>query len=225
MATRDELVQSLVNVGFGWESVPYADLSRLCQGAECMSTDYRDALFRRGDSSKGIHFVLSGKYKLSLMSPEGREQIIFLMNEGRLITEGFANGGELCKVSCFAQSEASAWNFSAALLEEVIHTCGAIGWALSKTLAYRQSRMLSLIYDLSLRSVEQRLGRFLLYILQRENGRFIKRELDVQTVAALLGTTREEITRAQKKLSELGFIKISRRSIEIIDIEGLEELI
>lgn len=228
----------LSGAGFGWPHVPDEVLVDLCRHARLVETAPKRALFRRGDPCAGLFFVRRGEYQVSMISSEGREQIVFLADAGKLVSEGLTAEGETCRVSCFARSEASAWQLSYADLRAAGLRCGAVALALVQTLGYRQGRMLELIYDLSLRSVEQRLAAFLVFLARRDVQRAeggngaeggkqrveLIRDLDVQTVAELLGTTRAEVTRAQAKLRRAGLVEITRQRVTILDLESLDAL-
>ena len=53
----------------------------------------------------------------------------------------------------------------------------------------------------------------------------IARERDVATIAALLGSVREEVTRAQRRLQEAGIIEVNRREVRVLDRAALADLL
>ncbi|MEE9383238.1 MAG: Crp/Fnr family transcriptional regulator [Nannocystaceae bacterium] len=212
-----------------WEALPEQTLEALCQAARIVHTARDEALFRRGDPEPGLFLVHCGEYKVSMLSVEGREQIVYLVDAGKLITEGFQpKGGDPCRVSAFAREASAAWSFPAADVRRLCHGCGALGNAVNATLSLRSNRMLDLIYDLSLRSVEQRVAAFLVYLSRRHDASVevrIPRDLNVNTVASLLGTTREELTRTQSKLQKAGIIAITRHEVRVLDRKALARLV
>ena len=104
-----KLIAGLRASPFGWDAVSEDALTELAAEAVVRTTAKKRALFQRGEPSAGLVVVRSGEYKLSMFSPEGREQIVFLAGEGKLVTEGLAAPGRSCRVSCFARHDASAW--------------------------------------------------------------------------------------------------------------------
>ena len=81
--------------------------------------------------------------------------------------------------------------------------------------------------DLSLRSVQRRLASFLFSLAVRsgaEAGKphVIPRQLDMNTVAARLGTVREEISRALNRMQRDGIVRLSRQEIIVTDLAALE---
>ena len=52
----------------------------------------------------------------------------------------------------------------------------------------------------------------------------IPRQLDMNTVAARLGTVREEISRALNRMQREGVLSLSRQEIVVLDIQALERV-
>jgi len=89
-------------------------------------------------------------------------------------------------------------------------------------LAVRLQHLVSLVEDLSLRTVEERLSRLLLE--HSEQGTLQRRRWATQTeMAARLGTVPDVLSRALRKLADEGLIRVARHQIEILDLKGLEE--
>ena len=53
---------------------------------------------------------------------------------------------------------------------------------------------------------------------------FAKNQLDMNTVAARLGTVREEISRALNRMQREGVLSLSRQEIVVLDIQALERV-
>ncbi|TPV92517.1 MAG: Crp/Fnr family transcriptional regulator [Myxococcales bacterium FL481] len=211
----------------GWEQVPESVLSDFVALANRVEVRRKRSVFRRGEPGVGLFLVKSGEFKLSLISPEGREQILYLVEPGKLIGEGFMPFDVPCAASAFAMTDAVAWRFDT---DEVIARIGrseALAFALMRHMAFRSNRLIDLVLDLSLRSVQRRLASFLFALAlryQREPDRpiVIPRQLDMNTVAARLGTVREEISRALNRLQRDGVLQLSRQEIVVTDVAALE---
>jgi len=95
--------------------------------------------------------------------------------------------------------------------------------------ARRTDRLLTLIGDLSLRTVPARLASFLCALsAQRaargEDARTLVRDLTTETVAGRLGTVREEISRGLALLEREGALKVTPDVVVIEDLERLEAI-
>ncbi len=81
--------------------------------------------------------------------------------------------------------------------------------------------LLSLVEDLSLRTVEARLARLLLE--QSRGGTVQRRRWATQSeMAARLGTVPDVLNRALRSLVDEGLIQVERHQIQILDLQGLE---
>jgi len=83
--------------------------------------------------------------------------------------------------------------------------------------------LIRMVEDLSLRSVEVRLTRFL---LEQAEGEAVRRRrwATQAEMAAQLGTVPDVVNRALRKLVEEGLIRVERRQIHILDQDGLRNI-
>ena len=203
-------------------------LEGLARGAVRQEVPRRRALFTRDQVGPGLFFMLSGEVKVSLISPEGREQLLYLAEAGMMISEGVSLDGRPSRASAFAVEESALLCVPTACVEEATAAAGPLGLALMRLIAKRADRWIDRCFDLSLRTVDQRLARFLLELAppETDEGEYVvPRERDVATIAAMLGSVREEVTRAQRRLQEAGVIDVSRRQIKVIDRAALTDVL
>jgi CRP/FNR family transcriptional regulator len=225
-AESEQLLQALERWA-GWGEVPADIRHELAAGAELMIIRRKRSIFRRGEPGPGLLVVKAGELKLSVISAEGREQILYLAEPGKIISEGFLPREVPCAASAFAMTDAEVWRLDTAHIAKLIHRSEPLALALMRHMAFRANRLIDLVVDLSLRSVERRLASFLLTLALRhgaEAGRpcTIPRQLDMNTVAARLGTVREEISRALNRMQRAGILSLSRQEITVIDLAALE---
>jgi len=226
-ANDAELIATMLRRWEGWENVSDETLRSLCEIAEPIEIKRKRSVFRRGEPGPGLLLVKSGEFKLSLISSEGREQILYLAEPGKVIGEGFLPEGVPCAASAFAMMDSQIWRFSS---DEIVKLAGRredFAFALMRQMAFRANRLIDLILDLSLRSVQRRLASFLFTLAIRHGGggdkpAVIPRQLDMNTVAARLGTVREEISRALNRMQRDGILKLSRQEIVVLDLPALE---
>lgn len=217
-------------MGFaGWDLVPADIMQALIDCAECMEVKRKRSIFRRSEPGPGLFLVKSGEFKLSLISSEGREQILYLAEQGKMIGEGFLPMEVQCAASAFAMQDSEVWRFETAKVIRLSARSEALAFALMRHMAFRSNRLIDLVLDLSLRSVQRRLASFLYSLAirqEREEGKpvVIPRQLDMNTVAARLGTVREEISRALNRMQREGVLSLSRQEIVVLDLQALERV-
>lgn len=227
-AERETIRQHLLRYA-GWDEVPAEVIGALIDEAEHIDVKRKRSIFRRGEPGPGLFLVKSGEFKLSLISSEGREQILYLAEGGRLIGEGFLPPQVQCAASAFAMSDSEVFRFDTAKVVRLVSRSEALAFALMRHMAFRANRLIDLVLDLSLRSVQRRLASFLFTLAIRQGGEpgkpvVIPRQLDMNTVAARLGTVREEISRALNRMQREGILSLSRQEIVVLDLAALERV-
>ena len=213
-----------------WDQVPPPILTRLASHAQLHHIPNRRPLFLGDRLATSLFLVRRGEFKVTLISSEGREQILYLAEAGRLITEAYTPSGSAVHCSAFAREDAEAWELPGPEISALVHEAPTLGLALLESQCFRTNRHIDLIYQLSLLSVERRLAAFILELARRNHAQPGKtlvpsRDINVSTVACLLGTVREEVTRAQTRLQKRGIVEISRREVIVHDLEALEALV
>jgi len=96
----------------------------------------------------------------------------------------------------------------------------ALAVGIIENLAARARHLLSLVEDLSLRTVSARLAKLLL--TEAVGGDEAPRRMTQQEMAAQLGTVRETVGRALRDFEDEGLIRFDRHRIIILDREALE---
>ncbi len=228
-AAEAEQISKMLKRWAGWDKVPEDIYQALYEIAELLEVKRKRSIFRRGEPGPGLFLVKSGEFKLSLISSEGREQILYLAEPGKIIGEGFLPRDVQCAASAFAMTDSEVFRFETDAVVRLVARSEALAFALMRQMAFRANRLIDLVLDLSLRSVERRLASFLFTLAVRngaEQGKpcVIPRQLDMNTVAARLGTVREEISRALNRMQRNGILSLSRQEIVVLDLGALERV-
>jgi CRP/FNR family transcriptional regulator len=207
--------------------LPASDMMALAEAAEVRKLIRGAALFQDGQPAEGLFIVRTGEIKLVKGGKDGREQILYLARPGRPITEGVRFDGGPYPASAVAMRAASALLITNATLSRVGEQRPNVMRALLDLRARRVDRLLTLISDLSLRTVPARLASFLCTLVAQRNARgeesrTLVRDLTTETVAGRLGTVREEISRGLALLEREGALKVSPEVIVVEDLKRLE---
>jgi CRP-like cAMP-binding protein len=211
----------------GEHTLPREAIGELVRRARTIFLPRGATLFERGGEGPGLCVVDRGQLKIGLLSARGREQILYLAGPDRLITEGYHPLGGRCAAHATARVDARLWIVSRRAVQAACEQCPSLAAALLHVLATRCSRYIERIFWLSLLPVEGRLAAFLLSSVRNarpRDGDVVPRSLDVETVAALIGSTREEVTRVQMRLHRAGILRVERRFIHILDADALASL-
>jgi CRP/FNR family transcriptional regulator len=116
------------------------------------------------------------------------------------------------------------WVISEESLNRLRQEYPSLNEMIIRNLAMRCRQLVQRVYNLSFLSVTGRLAAFLLEQTDEHN-LLSRRRWTQDEIATHLDTVREMVGRALKELQEAELIVIDRHRIEILDRQGLEELI
>lgn len=209
-------------------SVPYfSDLSddildALARAAVRHAYQADQIVFLEGEPCAGLYVVQDGWLKSYKLSIEGREQVIRFVGPGEAFNEVGVLAGVLNQVSVAALQPSTVWIVERETLLHHMDEHPPLARAITQNLAARVLHLLSIVEDLSLRSVEARLARLL---CEQAEGQMLRRRrwTTQAQMAARLGTVLDVVNRALVKLADEGLIRVERRQIQIIDLAALRE--
>jgi CRP/FNR family cyclic AMP-dependent transcriptional regulator len=99
----------------------------------------------------------------------------------------------------------------------------AVAWAMLVELSRRLRRADGKIGGLVLLDVPGRIARLLLDFADEGNGTTIEKPLTHQTIANMIGASRETVSRSMADFQEAGWISVERRTISVANREALEQ--
>ncbi|MCE5263960.1 MAG: Crp/Fnr family transcriptional regulator [Deltaproteobacteria bacterium] len=183
-----------------------------------------ERIFSEGDDGIGFYAVLSGRVKISKVSPDGKEQILHLFGPGESFGEVSVFTGQGFPADAAATLPATVVFFPRAAFSGLIRSDPALALNMLAQLSQRLRQFAGLIEDLSLKEVPGRLAKYLLYLSECKEGRATALDVSKGQLAALLGTIPETLSRILAKMNRQGLIRSRGAQIAILDRRGLEEI-
>lgn len=173
-----------------------------------------------GEPCIGLYLVESGWLRSLKASASGKEQTLRVVGPGQVFGDLTLFAGKPNLVTVVALEPATVWFLPAdpvlALLDDP-----AVARHLIQNLAGRSLHLLSLVEDLSLRTVTARLARLL--IENASEDLVPRRRWATQAeMASRLGTVPDVLNRALQSLAAEGLIEVNRQQIRICDRAALE---
>jgi CRP-like cAMP-binding protein len=180
-------------------------------------------LFLQGGPARGLYVVLRGRVKVFKLSPKGREQTLMIMGPGEPIGEVAVLSGEAYPASAEALEPGEAFYVPRQAFLDLVTREPEVAMKLLAALSLRLRSFTSLIEDLSLREVAERLAAYLLTVA----GDYTQEqtvELDVSRMqlSAAVGTVPESLSRAFRQLARAGVVEVRGRQVLIKDRALLE---
>ncbi len=175
-----------------------------------------------------IYLVKSGRVKISTYSPDGKEQILALLERGDLF-------GELAPDEMSAQAHVEAFDacivctVQRTLFEDIIRNAPEVALRVIRVLARRLRTAEQEIEDLALRDVPGRLSALLLRLAEEygerhDRGIRLSLRLTHQDLANMVGSTRETITALINRFRDEGLLMVEHRILVILDRDRLRAI-
>jgi CRP-like cAMP-binding protein len=181
-------------------------------------------LFFEGQPADNFFLVRHGEVQLYKTSTDGKDVILNIFKPGDVFADfpimgkiGFYQANALC----LKPSEVLAIN-GKIFLTIVQHKPDVLMAIITRYAAWVK-QFNNMIGDLTLRSVHERLAKYLL-MMSEDTPALAAIPVQKKTLASILGTVPETLSRAFRKLSEDGAIEIQQQAILICDRQKLMRL-
>lgn len=172
----------------------------------------------------GILLICSGQLRAYSISGEGREITIY-----RLFDMDICIFSAPCmmpdiqfEIIIEAEKDSEFWIIPTYIYKSLMEESAPIANYTNKIMASRFSDVMWLVEQIMWKSFDKRLASFLLEESTIENT--IKLQITHEKIGNHLGTAREVVTRMLRYFQNEGLVNLTRGTIEITDIERLEQL-
>jgi len=188
-----------------------------------------DALFHNGSPFTALFAVKLGSLKTTVLSDDGREQVAGYHMAGDLVgLDGMGEDRHACEALALEDSEACVLPF--ARIEELARHVPALQHNLHRFLSREIERDHRVMLLLGSMRAEERLAAFLLNLSERYHARgyssteFVLR-MTREEIGSYLGLKLETVSRLFSKFQEEGLVMVAGRSVKIIDMPILKQLV
>ena len=188
-------------------------------------------IFYEGDPGEGFHYLKTGKVKIIKMTDDGREHIINILSPGDLFAEVLLFNNQAYPATAIAVEDSQVGVIKNSDLEKLILRNNELALQLIKALSQRLLFAQGKIKNLALHDVKARTAETLLDLGHKHgkelpNGHIrITLDMSRQDLAALVGTTRETVTRTLSALKKDKLIDFDTHAITLLAKDKLKRLI
>jgi len=167
-------------------------------------------VFAQGEKANSIFYIQKGKIKLSVVSDQGKEAVLAVLDAGAFFGEGCLAAQQLRMVSAASMSDSMVMRLEKEALIMKLRQHPALS---ERLLAYMLSRTIRIEEDLVdqlFNSSEKRLARALLLLAnfgKEGKPEPVIAKISQETLAEMIGTTRSRVSFFMNKFRKLGFIK------------------
>ncbi len=174
------------------------------------------------DPGDSLFIVREGRVKVVLVGEDGREVILGVLGVGEHFGELSLIDEQPRSAHVIAMEDCSLLVLRRDDFRRRVDTVPEIAWSLLVELSRRLRRADNKIGGLVLLDVPGRIARLLLDFADEGGSPTIGKPLTHQTIAQMIGASRETVSRAMREFQDNGWIDVQRRLITIADRAALE---
>lgn len=206
-----------------FSGLPPEELERFAELTRERSYPKGSVILFQDDPGDSLFVLRDGRVKVVLIGEDGREVILGVLEPG-------AHFGELALIDdqprsahVIAMEDAQLLVLRREDFKRRVEANPTVAWALLTELSRRLRRADVKIGGLVLLDVPGRIARLLLDLADESGSEQIEKPLTHQTIAQMIGASRETVSRAMKEFQDAGLIRVERRRISVGDREALEK--
>jgi len=188
---------------------PLAFLAKVGTG-KTISVYLKDqVIFSQGEIADSIFYIQKGGVKVVVLSDQGKEAIIGILEPGQFFGEGCMNGHSVRIATSTATEESLITAITKSAMVATMHNEPKFSELFVAYLLTRNSRVEDDLIDQLFNSSEKRLARLLLLLAKfgKEGSPTpINPNISQETLAEMIGTTRSRVSHFMNKFRKLGFI-------------------
>ncbi len=223
MSTDDAINQ----IKSALSTVPYfanldiALIETIAQHMKVQQYDTGQVVFLEGEQDVALYIVRVGWLKAVKTSPDGREQVLHFIGPGEVFNAIGVFVESANPATVIALEPTTVWVIQQTVILKLLDQHPELGRVIIQRLAERVQQLIHMVEDLSLRTIEARLARYL--IEQSTEEQLSRPRWATQAeMANRLGTVPDVLNRALRSLAKDNLIRVERHQIQILDYKGLE---
>lgn len=202
------------------------ELRLICENSYEKYYQKGEIIFFENDDYGGLYLLVSGRVKLSMLSPEGKEKVLNILQEGDIMGEISFFDLDPHPISAEAMEKARIVIIPREKLEEIITNKPDLALKIIESLAKKTRLLTSQVRELVFHDAAGRMASLLRrfaddFGVEINGGKMIDLILTHKEIANLIGSSRVTVTKTMNNFINEGIIKMYKRKIVIIDEEKL----
>jgi CRP/FNR family transcriptional regulator, cyclic AMP receptor protein len=185
-------------------------LSGTGNGSATLQCRKEQILFTQGDSANAVFYIVHGWVKLTVVSQQGKEAVVAMLEGGDFFGETCLAGQRVCSTTATSLDASTIVRIDRATMSRVLQHEPAFSELFMSHLLNRNVRIQEDLIDQLFNPAEKRLARTLLLLAHfgREDGsESVIPNISQETLAEMIGTTRSRVSFFLNRFKKLGFIE------------------
>jgi CRP/FNR family transcriptional regulator, cyclic AMP receptor protein len=190
----------------------------MCGGGAIARYGARSIIYAQGDVADSILYIIQGQVKVSVFSERGKEAIVTILKPGDFCGEDCLGGQEFRMSSVTTINECAIVQLKKSSVVRALHENLSISDYLIQYLLARNIWLKQHLIEFILYSGEKRLARALLQLAsvgEKAEEQNVISNIDQESLASLIGTTRGRVNYFMNKFRKMGFIEYRGNDIRV----------
>lgn len=197
-------------------------IEHLANGTRQIEVQRGNTLFNRGDRAHGFYLLLEGQIKLGVISPQGDEKVIGLIQPGQSFGEAVLFLERSFPIYAQATMDAKVLLITRDAIFNILDNDVTVVRRMLAGISARNRQLVNDIESISLQNSTQRLIGYLLQIsTDSPNPERVQLPANKLTIASMLNITPETLSRVMLRLHNAGLIEVNGKEIVITNVAGL----
>ena len=171
-----------------------------------------------------VAYIASGRLEWAMLSPEGRRQVVFALQPCDVVWGHSVVDGLSMPASLEVREDTVLYLWERDSILPVIQQNAQASWDVANILIQYMRNVREVVYGFAFHPVAGRLARLLLTHYNATDGQLAPRNLTLDQMADMVGTTRELISRTLHRFADEGLVHVNRVEFAFLDRERLESL-
>ena len=188
---------------------PKIFLAKVGAGKAILKFHKNQKVFEQGDVADTVFYIQKGRVKLTVLSEQGKEAVVAILESGQFFGEGCMNGHKLRISTTTAMEDCVITSITKEGMIAAVHDEPKFSELFMAYLLTRNSRIEEDLIDQLFNSSERRLARVLLLLAnfgKEGSPQPISPNISQETLAEMIGTTRSRVSFFMNKFRRLGLI-------------------
>jgi CRP-like cAMP-binding protein len=188
---------------------PKEFLAKVGDGKTILEVRKGQIVFAQGDAADTVFYVQKGRVKVVVISEQGKEAVVGILEPGQFFGEGCMNGHSVRIATTTAMEDCLLTAITKTAMLAALHDQPKFSEMFMAYLLTRNSRIEEDLIDQLFNSSEKRLARLLLLLAnfgKEGSPQPINPNISQETLAEMIGTTRSRVSYFMNKFRKLGFI-------------------
>lgn len=173
------------------------------------------------DPGDALYLVAGGQVKVVLIGEDGREVILSVLGEGSFFGEMALLDDQPRSAHVIAMDDSTLLLLRRDDFQARLRQSPAVAISLLAELSRRLRQADEKIGALVLLDVNGRVAALLLRLAEEEGGDLITKKLTHHTIAQMIGSSRETVSRTMRNLVDREVIRVNRKEIQLLDRRAL----